>query len=166
MELITERLVLRPFTPDDWAGVHAYASDPEVVRHMDWGPNTPEDTTIYLDRIVKTEQTAFAIVREGQVLGAAEIQITSLEHGRAEMGYVLARAAWGHGYATEAAAALLRHGFGALGVHKISATCDPENTASAHVLAKIGMHQEGHLTDHFHIRGTWRDRLLWAAVQR
>ena len=40
----TERLVLREFNEDDWRAVHEYASDPKVVRYMDWGPNTQEET--------------------------------------------------------------------------------------------------------------------------
>jgi GNAT superfamily N-acetyltransferase len=78
---------------------------------------------------------------------------------------VLARHAWGRGYATEAAAALLAFGFDEAGLHKISATCDPENIGSSRVLQKIGMRQEGRLQDHLLVRGQWRDRLLYAAAQ-
>jgi ribosomal-protein-alanine N-acetyltransferase len=166
--LITERLLLRPFADSDFAAVHAYASDPLVVRFMDWGPNTIEDTRFYLDRIVDPPRTQhpFAVVRRADdaVIGAVEAQITSVEHRRADMGYVFARAAWGHGYASEAAAALLRYGFDRLGLHKISATCDPVNGASARILEKIGMRREGVLREHLLIRGEWRDRLLYAAV--
>jgi len=74
------------------------------------------------------------------------------------------RSRWGLGYATEAAAALLRYGFDQLGLHKISASCDPENIGSVRVLTKIGMRQEGHLRDQHRVRGQWRDRLLFAAL--
>jgi RimJ/RimL family protein N-acetyltransferase len=60
---------------------------------------------------------------------------------------------------------MLRFGFDELGLHKISATCDPDNRGSARVLEKIGMRREGVLRDHFLIRGQWRDRLLWAVVR-
>jgi len=50
------------------------------------------------------------------------------------------------------------------GLHRITATCDPENVGSARVLEKIGMVREGHLRDYFLIRGAWRDRLLYAAL--
>ena len=79
------------------------------------------------------------------------------------LGYVLARRSWGNGYATEAAAALLRYGFDELGLHTISATCDPENTASAAVLRRIGMRQVGYLHRQVYVRGEWRDRLLFSA---
>src|SRR5204863_6112914 len=46
----TERLLLRAFTQADFDAVHAYATDDAVVRFMDWGPNTPEETQAFLDR--------------------------------------------------------------------------------------------------------------------
>ena len=81
----------------------------------------------------------------------------------AYLGYVLGRRSWRQGYATEAAARMLRHSFVELGLRSITATCDPDNAASAAVLRKIGMHQEGYLRHHVHTRGEWRDRLLFVA---
>ena len=46
--LRTERLLLREFTPDDLDDVHAYACDDATVRYMDWGPNTLEQTRVFL----------------------------------------------------------------------------------------------------------------------
>jgi ribosomal-protein-alanine N-acetyltransferase len=171
--LMTERLVLRRFRPEDWGDVHGYGTDPEVVRFMDWGPNTPDETTVWLDRMIGAydarpqTQFPFAVQRsaDGHLIGAVELQVVSEEHARGEIGYVLARDAWGHGYATEAAAALLRFGFDRLGLRRISATCDPENIASARILEKIGMDFEGRLRSYFTIRGDRRDRLLYAAVE-
>jgi RimJ/RimL family protein N-acetyltransferase len=80
------------------------------------------------------------------------------------MGYLISPAAQGQGYATEAARALLDFGLTTGGLHRITATCDPENTGSVRVLEKIGMSREGHLRDHFLIRGAWRDRLLYAKL--
>lgn len=50
LPLHTERLVLRDFEEADWEAVHCYASDPEVVRYMSWGPNTEEDTRGFIQR--------------------------------------------------------------------------------------------------------------------
>lgn len=165
--------MLRPLEAGDFRAVHAYATDPEVVRFMDWGPNTLDDTTVFLDRMItsagRSPRTQFPLaivpVPGDTPVGVVELQIDSAEHRRADIGYVLARAAWGHGYASEAAAAMLRFGFDELDLHKISATCDPDNRGSARVLEKIGMRREGVLRDHFLVRGQWRDRLLWAAIQ-
>ena len=172
-ELRTERLVLRGFRPQDWGAVHMYGTDPEVVRFMDWGPNTPDETTVWLDRMIDADkavpqtQFPFALQRstDGRLIGSVELQILSEEHRRGEMGYVIARDAWGNGYATEAAAALLRFGFERLGLRRISATCDPENAGSGRILEKIGMQLEGRLRSFFPIRGEWRERLVYAAVR-
>ena len=48
----TKRLVLRDFNEDDWEAVHEYASDPEVVRYMEWGPNTEEETRNFIKRAI------------------------------------------------------------------------------------------------------------------
>ncbi|WP_412746166.1 GNAT family N-acetyltransferase [Krasilnikovia sp. MM14-A1004] len=115
-------------------------------------------------------RTRFALAvldRAGQALiGSAELSITSAAHRQGSTGYVLARPWWGQGLATEAAEAMLGLGFDRLGLHKISATCDPGNLASGRVLTKIGMRREGHLHDHLYVRGSWRDRLLFAAITR
>jgi RimJ/RimL family protein N-acetyltransferase len=175
MELSTPRLLLREFLAGDHAAVHAFACDTEVARYTDWGPNSRHDTTAFLGEVVQDSRGlprsrfALAVVdRESDVLvGSAELQITSGFHKRGELGYALHRLWWGRGYASEAAAAaLLRFGFDELGLHKISATCDPDNAASARVLTKIGMQREGHLREHLHLRGRWRDRLIYAALSR
>jgi RimJ/RimL family protein N-acetyltransferase len=171
-EIRTTRLVLREFRPDDHAAVHRYAADPEVVRFQDWGPNTPAETTMFLTMVrtaaAATPRTrwALAVIRaaDDTMIGACELHVEDAGHRRGSMGYTLARDAWGQGYATESAAALLRFGFDRLGLHKISATCDPANGGSVRVLEKIGMTFVGRLQDHFLVRGEWRDRLLYAAI--
>ncbi|NJC82695.1 GNAT family N-acetyltransferase [Planosporangium mesophilum] len=172
MELVTSRLLLREFSESDLDAVHAYAADPEVTRFMDWGPNSPEDTAAFLAEVRQDRQAAprsaytLAVVvhATGDLVGAIHLEETSRAHRRGEMGYVLAQPHWRRGYATEAAAAILRFGFDEVGLRKITATCDPDNVASARVLEKIGMQYEGHLRQHLLIRGQWRDRLAFAAL--
>jgi ribosomal-protein-alanine N-acetyltransferase len=172
VEVRTERLLLRPYRASDHAAVHAYASDPEMVRWSNWGPNTLEETTAWLEMALasETEQPRrayrFGVVRSADhaLIGGVELHLESPEDHRASIGYLIARPAQGHGYATEAAQAVLAFGFDELGLHRITATCDPENPGSVGVLRKIGMTQEGHLRDHFRIRGEWRDRLVFAAI--
>ncbi len=69
------------------------------------------------------------------------------DSGLIEIGYRYIRAAWGQGIATEAARAVLDHGFRVLKIDPIVAVADPENRASQGVLRKIGLH---HLGDAFH----------------
>ena len=81
-----------------------------------------------------------------------------------ELGYTLARAAWGRGYATEAARAVLHWGFAGLRLHRIVAVADPANTASLHVLEKLGMARRGLrecygavMAEHALSLGGWRE---------
>jgi RimJ/RimL family protein N-acetyltransferase len=174
MELRTPRLLLREFRAGDHAAVHAFAGDTEVTRYTDWGPNSPQDTTAFLAEVVQQadalprDRFGLAVVERehGTLIGSIELQVTGTSHQRGEMGYVLHRRWWRRGYAGEAAAALLGFGFDDLGLHKISATCDPANAASIRVLTKIGMRREGHLRDHLYLRGRWHDRVLYAALSQ
>ena len=170
MELVTERLVLREYRADDVDAVQDYASDPEVWRFMHWGPNTRDDTAAFLASVVGSalerprSSYELAITLQGAVIGGVGLRVQSEAHRRGDMGWVLRRDTWGHGYATESAQALLAFGVASLGLHRVEATCDPANTASARVMAKLGMAYEGHLRDHLLVRGAWRDSLLHAVV--
>lgn len=169
-ELTTKRLVLRDFAANDFEAVHAYAADPEVCRHVSWGPNTVEQTRAFLRGMVaasgQDDRSSFtwAVTAAGAVLGACSVTVSSVEHRRGEMGYALAQAAWGRGYATEAAAVVLDFARTQLGLQRVEATCRPGNVASAGVLRKIGMQQEGLMRSHMLIRGRREDSLLFAAV--
>ena len=78
------------------------------------------------------------------LIGWCALDITSRKHREAELGYALNRHYWGQGYITEAAQALLAFGWTQLHLHRIVATCHPENQASERVLQK-NRHAEGGL---------------------
>jgi RimJ/RimL family protein N-acetyltransferase len=80
------------------------------------------------------------------------------------IGYVINPRCWGRGYATEAAREMLRFGFGELELHRIEATCDVLNAASARVLEKIGMQREGLLREHMWLRDRWRSSYLYSIL--
>ena len=162
MELRTERLVLREFRLDDEVAVHQYGSDEEVTRYLTWGPNSPADTAAYLKKVLReaareprTSFTLAVATLDDELIGVANLATTDTQ-STAELGYVLARDQWGHGYATEVARRLIVFGFNELGLRRITATCHPDNFASARVLEKAGMHFERTLRDHLGDRGGWR----------
>ena len=173
MQLSTERLLIREFLPADAADVHQYASDPEVVRFMSWGPNTPDDTSHFFMRRIAS-QTAnprvefeLAIVWKPQnkVVGGVGLRIKNAAHREGDIGYVLNRRFWSQGIATEAARAMLEFGFGELKLHRIYATCDANNRGSARVMEKLGMQYEGRLRQNLFEKGHWRDTLLYAVLE-
>jgi [ribosomal protein S5]-alanine N-acetyltransferase len=167
MELQTKRLLLREYAVDDFAAVHAFASDVRIAEYVDWGPNSAGDTRHFLEMCVAAQGDA---VRTNFTLAVTSANRDpfgsvglSVEKGRGELGYVIDRDHWGQGYATEAAAALLRFGKESLKLRDITATCRPDNTASARVLEKIGMVHVGTRTADKLIRGQWRDSLVFSA---
>jgi RimJ/RimL family protein N-acetyltransferase len=83
--------------------------------------------------------------KENKVTGGCGIHVSSPEDRERWLGYCWNHRFWTKGCATEAATALLAFGFNSLDLHRIFATCDPANTASAYVLEKIGMQREGYL---------------------
>jgi len=91
-------------------------------------------------------------------------------HGRAddarqaEIGYTLARAAWGLGLATEAVGALLDYAFGPLGLHRITATLDIANARSAALLARLGFRREAHYRQSYWDGRAWTDEYLYALL--
>jgi RimJ/RimL family protein N-acetyltransferase len=163
---------LRDFCADDFQDVHAYARDPEVVRFVQWGPNTEADTHGFLAHVLNLSEVkprldfelAVVWAPENRLIGGASIHISDQANREGWIGYCLNREFWGRGVATEAAKALVAFGFAALELHRIYATCDPANVGSRTVLQKIGMRQEGHFRSHKLVRGKWRDTEIFAII--
>jgi len=149
LPLLTARLLIRSFVPDDVAALSMLYGDPRVMRYVGIGvPLTPDETRDALERIMRDEQrhgfAAWAVTRRGadDLIGEAGLQL--LEGGReVELTYLFSPAAWGKGYASEAAAAVLDYGFTELGLSRVVAVAYPANAASLAVLRKLGMRSEG-----------------------
>ena len=149
----TERLVLRRPLLDDARNVFArYAGDPAVTRFLGWRPHaTVEDTTLLL-ACCNAEWAQFGVGcyliqsrEDGELIGSVSLRLVSAQ--QAATGYVLARDAWGRGYATEALHAMRSLAL-RLGVLRLSAICHPDHRASWRVLQKCGFTREGVLRGH------------------
>ena len=143
MELTTERLHLRPFTAADHPAIHAVYSDPEVMRHVGHGAHkTPDETAAALriyGEVLERRGFSFLAVTErdgGALIGDGGLHPLGED---VELGYTLARSAWGRGYATELGRALLAYAFEVLAVPRVIAQVEPDNARSRHVLEKLGM---------------------------
>jgi RimJ/RimL family protein N-acetyltransferase len=170
----TKRLLLREFREGDWKDIQRYAPDPKVVEFLPWGPNTLEQTREFMTKTVAEQRAvprdtfnlAIVLRKSGRVIGGVRIGIRSVKHRRGDIGYVLARDCWGKGYATEAARAIVAFGFTDLNLHRIYATCDVRNKASARVLEKAGMRREGRMRESAFLRGRWRDSLIYGVLEQ
>jgi len=174
IKLTTERLILREARKSDRKDVHEYAVVPDVYKFMPWGPNTIEDTKNYIQRAINSRKevprTIFdlAIILKAtqKRIGGCGITVSDAGNQQGWIGYCLNKKYWRKGYVTEASIKLLKFGFEELNLHRIYATCDTKNIASARVLEKIGMQREGHMRDHKLIRKKWRDSFLYAAIKQ
>ena len=142
MVIETERLLLRPLTMEDldeFVAVHAH---PDVVRHI-----RPFDRDGAIQRLQADQREwaewghgLLAIVKRdsGQFLGRAALKYWP-QFEETEVGWVLRREAWGHGFATEAARACAAWGFRNLDVPYLTAMIRPGNSRSIRVAERLGM---------------------------
>ena len=173
MEFYTERLFMREFVPADWRAVLAYQRDPRYLRYYEWRDRTPEDARRFVQMFLEQQQDvprrkfqlALELKTGGGLIGNCGIRMKSGEGYEADIGYELSPDHWGHGYATEAARAIVQFGFAELKVHRIWAWFIAENTASAHVLEKLGMQLEGRLREKEFFKGRWWDTLVYALLE-
>nr|BFE49942.1 GNAT family protein [Saccharothrix mutabilis subsp. capreolus] len=168
----TERLTLRPFTPDDHADLHAYQSRPDVVRYLYGEARTPEETTDNLKLKMSVtwpekegEHVALAVVHEGRVIGETVLKYLSQAHRQGEIGYIFHPDHHGRGFATEASRAMLELGFVNLGLHRIVASCDANNDRSWQVMERLGMRREAHFRHNEIFKGAWGEELVYAILE-
>lgn len=172
MLLTTERLILRDFVESDWEAVLAYQSDSRYLRFYPWEERTEVGVRAFVQMFIDQQQETprskyqlAMILREtGRLIGNCGLRRSGSTAYQADLGYELAPEEWGNGYASEAARRMLAFGFDELGLHRIWATCLAENTASARVLEKIGMRQEGRMRQDQWMKGRWWDTLLYSIL--
>ena len=170
----TPRLTLREFRESDAEAIQVYAGDPEVTRFTSWGPNTPEVSAAVLAGWLQEQRSSprtdctLAIVRreDGVVIGGTGFGMTDWSTGTANFGYVLRQSAWGEGYATEAARAVSDWALDELGLLRLVAHCESANTASAHVLGKIGFERQEGLVSLPRTSGEVREYLTFVRERR
>ena len=147
--LETDRLILRRWAARDLAPFAALNADPEVMRHFPRTLDRAESDALVArleDR--RAEEGIGFVVAERRadraflgMVGLSRVRFEPLD-GAVEVGWRLARAHWGQGYATEAARAWLDHGFAELGLAEIVAFTVPENLASRRVMRRLGLEHD------------------------
>ncbi len=173
IELHTDRLLLREFVLTDWPAVLAYQRDPRYLQFYEWAGRTPGDAQRFVRMFLEQQeeqprhkfQLAVVLKESGQLIGNCGVRQASAGAHEADIGYELSPEHWGHGYATEAARAIVQFGFAELKVHRISAWCIADNAASAHVLEKLGLKLEGRLREKEYFKGRWWDTLIYATLE-
>jgi RimJ/RimL family protein N-acetyltransferase len=149
--LRTGRLLLRSWRDDDVEGLLAISTDPEVMRFFP-RPSTRDEIVALVDRhraaLTHDRPGLFAVERlaDRALLGFTGLAVPSFDAPFTpcvEIGWRLARSAWGHGYATEAAQACLDHAFATLGLPEVVSFTAVSNEPSRAVMRRLGMRDAG-----------------------
>jgi len=169
--LDTARLTLRPFRAADapevrrLAGARAIADTALNIPHP--YPDGAAEAFISFTHAEYEagEGATFAVVEQagGALVGACGLRINA-RFAHAEMGYWIAEHAWGRGYATEAAGAVLRYAFTQRGLHRVFAHHLTRNPSSGRVLQKIGMRREGLLRGHVRKGDVFEDVVVYGVL--
>jgi len=163
--LTTERLLLRPFSENDVAPLHALMQDADVMRYVgDRRVPTLQETwravAGWIGHWALRGYGLWAVVERdsGEVIGRAGL-INPIDWPGPEVGYLLGKRWWGRGYATEAAAAAMAWGFTTIGFERLISLIDPANAPSIAVAGRLGETLMGE-TD------LWGNRVLIFGIDR
>lgn len=173
--LHTERLLIRPAEWEDAETTWPIRSLPEVSQ---WITRAAVDHDEYVDQFRRPSSLDLTLVIEHdlQVIGDlmlhvndawSQVEVRDQAVGtQAELGWCLHPDHGGKGYATEAVGALISACFEQLGLHRITAECFAENTASWRLMERLGMRREAHTRkDALHRSGEWMDGMLYAILR-
>ncbi|RDY85366.1 GNAT family N-acetyltransferase [Bacillus amyloliquefaciens] len=166
MNIKTDRLVIRTFEPEDWKDVYEYTSNLNVMKYIPEGVFTEEDAKKFvIDNSGEDAEMFPVVLKDGKtVIGHIAFFKYFGDHTY-EIGWVFHPDYQGKGYASEAASALLEFGFKTIKLHRIIATCQPENMASHRVMEKIGMRREGFFKKCIPHDNDWWDEYYYAVLE-
>ncbi len=166
VNVTTKRLLIRTFQEQDWEAVYSYTSDEKVMHYMPEGVFNEEQAKKFIAENSNDKAKHFAIVSNNceQVIGHIVFHPCFGDHTY-EIGWVLNPAYQNQGFASEAARAVLDYGFNEKKLHRIIATCQPENIASYKVMEKIGMRREGYFKKCIPYGKEWWDEYYYAVLR-
>ncbi|MBB1255789.1 GNAT family N-acetyltransferase [Streptomyces alkaliterrae] len=171
--LQTARLRLRPFADTDADALFTMHSSAHVMRYWDsprWEERARADRFLAVCRRIADEGTGARVAvdraSDGAFVGWCALSSWNPEYRSASLGYCLDEAMWGHGFATEAAHAMLRWAFDTLDLNRVQAETDTRNVASARVLEKVGFVREGTLREDCVVDGEVSDSWVFGLLRR
>jgi RimJ/RimL family protein N-acetyltransferase len=142
IRLRTDRLVLRPFRPDDIEAIARYADDESYRRYLSpHQPDAEEFVTHNVD-VDWSVQRSWVITLDDVIVGSAFLGI-NVEDDAAELICLVDPRYWGMDIGGEAARAALEHAFVELGLAKVVGRTDPRHASAIRLMKKLGMQHQG-----------------------
>ncbi|MGG7620453.1 GNAT family N-acetyltransferase [Bacillus coreaensis] len=166
MFIETERLIIRGFDKNDYHAVYEYTSNADVMRYIPEGVFTMEDAKQFIVKNMgeKVEKYPVILKESNTIIGHIVFHRYFGEHTY-EIGWVFHPDYYNKGFASEAAKTVLQYGFEELKLHRIIATCQPENIGSFRVMEKIGMRREGYFKKCIPTDDGWWDEYYYAILE-
>ncbi len=171
-KLETERFILRKGIVDDSQDIFMLYSDENVVKYIPLTLFTSVEDAIYeinwYDKIFKERTGLRWVIEETKtkkVIGTCGYLNYENEHNRIEIGYDLKPEYWGKGIMQEALSSIIHFAFTSMGINKIEAKVEPENTSSIRLLEKLNFCQEGVLRQHEFENGKYIDLAILSILK-
>ena len=171
-KLETRRMVLRRLLASDLKDIFEYATDEAVARYTLWEAHkTLDETRTFIGFANAMPKRGEGMVwgvyhkADHKLIGTCGFGAYAPQHARAELGFALSKKYWRRGLMTEASNCILQYLFMTLGLNRVEARCDMENTASARVLQKLGMSFEGVLRQQCRLKGEFRDIRMYSILR-
>lgn len=165
MQLETERLIIRDYQQTDESDVLEFLGDQETMYYLPEEPFTSQTVKEFITKNMKTVAYYPIILKENhKVIGHLYFEPFFGDHSY-EIGWVFNKAFQGNGYAFEAAQAIMEWGFSVKEIHRVIATCQPENTGSYKLMEKLGMRQEAHFKECIPVVDGWWDEYYYAILR-
>lgn len=175
VEIVTQRLTLRPFQARDLQAFVAYRSDPEVARYQSWDSTySMVDAESFLSSQREPAfgqpgewlQLAMVDRETNAVRGDCAVRVATDQPATAEIGVTLAPASQGKGLATEALTAVLAELFERQGIHRVVADADDRNAPVQRLLERLGFRCEARLVEADWFKGEWSTLRVYAMLDR
>ena len=171
--LTTQRLLLRPISPNDAEAIFHYRSDVKTNRFQGWIPKSIEDVHYFINNRVSPFidqngtwfQFAVTLKQDGEFIGDIGLHFFDKENKQVEIGCTLSKDYHGKGYAAEAMEEILNYLFLVLNKHRIIASVDPRNKSSIRLVKRLHLRKEAHFKESIFSDGKWTDDFIFAILK-
>lgn len=173
IQMISDRLQLRPIQIEDSALFFAYRSNSAVNKYQGWIPKTIDDVHNFISNQTSPEFNLpgswfqFVIIKRDKDELIGDVGVHFLDSGglQVELGCTLDQKHQGNGYATEALTETVSYLFDKLNKRRIIASIDPRNLSSVRLFERLGFRKEAHFKQSFFMNGEWVDDLIYAILK-
>lgn len=171
VSIVGPQLSLRELREGDADALLAVYGSEQATEHLSFEPRTREQVEAIVTDTIRHASAesrtvyglAITVTGQPELVGYARLAVEP--HRAGQIGFALNPECWGRGNGAETVRLLLLLGFRDLGLHRIWGARSPKNLASAAVMLKNGMIEEGRIRDHVFTHGAWRDSVTHSILE-